>query len=223
MNKNSPVYHWDLIQGTDAWLKARLGIITASEMHKLITPTGKVANNDDIRAIVFQKVAERLTGKVEENFSNHHMERGRVFEPFAKDLYSEKRYQVRDCGFITRQFDGFKIGYSPDGLLVDKNGAIEIKCPEQHKHVREIIEDESPKSAMMQIQTGMLVAGLEFVDFCSFYNGMPMRIVTVEPDLEIQEKIILAAANLEECVVKNIYIYNEKITTFPKAKYIKEV
>jgi len=221
MQISAPKYHWEVIQGTDEWLNLRLGILTASEVHKLITPTGKVANNDDSRAIVFQKVAERITRTIEEQPFNFHMERGNTFEPFARDLYSEKRHQVREIGFITRSFDDVTIGYSPDGLLVDKNGGIEIKCPEKHKHVKEIIEDEMPKSAMMQLQTGMLVANLEFIDFCSFFNGMPMRIYTVEPDREIQEKIVEAAFNLEECIKKNIEIYNEKIKNFPISKYIR--
>lgn len=38
-----PVIHSDLIQGSDEWLEARRGIITASEVKLILTPTLKVA------------------------------------------------------------------------------------------------------------------------------------------------------------------------------------
>ena len=44
------VYHRDLEQGTAAWMKARLGLLTASEMKLILTPaTLKVAANAKAR------------------------------------------------------------------------------------------------------------------------------------------------------------------------------
>ena len=209
-------YYYDLIQGSEEWLHARLGIITASQMGKLITPMGKIASNDDSRAIVYEKVSERINKRVEDGFSTSHTERGNTFEPFARDLYSEKKAQVRECGFITRQFDGFKIGYSPDGLVGD-DGSIEIICPTPHKHVKGICENKSPTEKMMQMQTGMLVTGRKWCDYISHVNGMHQRIVRVEPDLELHSKIMLAAKNLEECIQHNMNIYNEYTQHMPMA------
>jgi hypothetical protein len=36
----------DLLQGSDAWLEQRRGIVTASVVGKLLTTTGRVASND---------------------------------------------------------------------------------------------------------------------------------------------------------------------------------
>ena len=41
----------DIPQGSDAWIEARRGIVTASTVGKLLTSTGKVANNDTSRAL----------------------------------------------------------------------------------------------------------------------------------------------------------------------------
>lgn len=211
-------YHWDLIQQSDEWFKTRIGIITASQMRDLITPTGKLASNKDSRAIVYKKVYERLTNEIEEAYCDFNMERGKAFEPFARDLYSKEREQVRECGFITKEFDGFKIGYSPDGV-VGEEGLIEIKCPEYHKHIKEICEDTEPKDSMMQMQTGLLLTGRKWCDFISHYNGMHQRIVRVYPDLEIHELIKTATKNLEECININLRKYHENTKYMPKAKY----
>ena len=215
-------YYRELVQGSDEWLKARLGIITASNMAKLITPTGKLADNEDSRDIVFQILSERMTGIPEETPYNFDMERGNTFEPFARDLYSDSRNRVVECGFVVREFDGFKIGYSPDGLVGD-DGLIEIKCPRQSKHVKEMVENKEPKSAMMQIQTGLLVTGRKYCDFLSFYNGMEMRIVPVLPNEELHGLIIQAAQNLEKRVQECLEIYKTNAIGMPKAKYIKGI
>ena len=54
-----------LEQGTPEWLEARRGIVTASTVGKLLTSTGKVANNDTSRALTETLVAERLSGQID--------------------------------------------------------------------------------------------------------------------------------------------------------------
>ena len=49
----------DLEQGTPEWLQARCGIVTASTVGKLLTSTGKVANNDTSRNHMQALIAER--------------------------------------------------------------------------------------------------------------------------------------------------------------------
>lgn len=213
-------YYWNLVQGSDEWLQARLGILTASQTKELVTATGKIAANDKTRAIVYQKVAERLTGRIEESYSNAHMERGHTYEPFARDLYAETQAPVRECGFIVRQFDGFKIGYSPDGL-VGENGLIEIKAPARAKHVKEICEAKEPSEYMLQMQTGLLVTGCEWIDYVAHFNGMHQRIVRIEPDLELHEKIKDAAKILEEQIRSNIINYHLHTQDMPQADFIE--
>ena len=212
-------FYNDLIQGSDEWLKARLGIITASQVGRLITPTGKIANNDDSRAIVYEKVAERLTYRVEDLFSNSHMERGNTFEPFARDLYNDKIAPVKEVGFIVKDFGTFKIGYSPDGLVGD-DGLIEIKCPARTKHVKEICEGKAPTAYMMQMQTGMLVTGRKWCDYIGYFNGMKPRIVRVLPDVELQELILEAVEKLEARVIECTELYKLNTKDMPETKFI---
>jgi hypothetical protein len=46
----APTYHYEIEQGSDEWHAIRRGVITASTISRLITGTGKPANNDTISA-----------------------------------------------------------------------------------------------------------------------------------------------------------------------------
>ena len=74
----------DLEQGSDEWLDARRGIITASVVSKLLTPTGRVASNDYSRALTLELAAERITGESEFVFVNDDMQRGNEVEPWGE-------------------------------------------------------------------------------------------------------------------------------------------
>ena len=50
---------------------------------------------------------------------------------------------------------------------------------------------------MLQIQTGLLVTGREWLDFVSYCAGLPMFVKRVEPDPEIQDAIVAAATAFE--------------------------
>src|SRR3546814_17673781 len=48
-----------LLQGSEEWLEARRGLITASNIGKLITPTLRVADNDKSRKLTLTLAADR--------------------------------------------------------------------------------------------------------------------------------------------------------------------
>ncbi len=143
---------------------------------------------------------------------------GHVWEGFARDLYSKERDPVEECGFITREIEGVKIGYSPDGL-VGEDGSIEIKALKRHNHVKAMCEKEIPSLFLMQVQCGLLVSGRKWCDFVYHCNGMAQRIIKVVPDQDIRNLIIEATKNLEECILKNIELYKKNAEGMPFAKY----
>lgn len=202
-------YHWDLIQGTDEWLKARLGIITASTMRLILTPTLKIANNEKTRAHVYEIVAQRATQHVEENYQSYDMERGHIEEVYAKDLYSKNYEQIKDCGFITNVINGVTIGFSPDGMVGD-DGFVEVKSRRQKKQTQTIIEYEVPKENILQIQTGLLVSGRKWCDYISYSNGMPMFVKRVYPDNTVIAAIKDAVCSFEEKVKEGLDVYVER-------------
>lgn len=188
--------HSDLVQGTDEWHQARCGIVTASVAGKLLTPTLKVADNETARGLILTLTAERLTGYVEDTAWSADMWRGVEDEPIARDLYAEHHAPVDEVGLMVRDDWGYRIGYSPDGLVSD-DGQIEIKSRLQRLHLRTILEDRVPGEYLAQIQCGLLVSGRAWCDFVSYCGGMPLYVKRVYPDPMWHEAIVAAVANLE--------------------------
>lgn len=210
-----PVYHNDLIQGSDEWLAQRCGLITASEMKLILTPTLKVADNDKTRAHVYELLFQRLTKFVEPQYVSDAMLRGQEDEIYARAAYEEHFAPVTEIGFITNDQWGFTIGYSPDGLVGD-DGLIECKSRAGKYQVQTIAEDEVPAEYMLQLQTALLVTGRQWIDFISYSGGLPMFVKRVEPDPLIQGAIIAAATNFEMKVAAKEQEYRSTIATMAK-------
>ena len=206
----SVIYHDDLIQGSDEWLQIRCGLLTASEMKHILTPTLKVANNDKTRAHAYELAFQRITQYVEPQYVSDAMLRGQEDEIYARVAYAEHYAPVTETGFITCDRWGFTIGYSPDGL-VGKDGLIEIKSRRQKYQVQTIIENLTggtiPADYIMQAQTGLLVSEREWLDFISYSGGLPMAVVRVWPDDAVQGAIIEAAAAFEAKLAECLEIY----------------
>ena len=198
----SPItYHAALEQGSDEWLEARRGILTASEMKHVLTPTLKVANNEKTRAHLYELLAQRISGFVEPHYVSDDMLRGQEDEFYARQKYAEKIAPVEEVGFITNNRWGFTIGYSPDGL-VGKTGLLEIKSRRQKFQVQTIIENVAgetvPTDFLMQVQTGLAVSEREWLDFISYSGGLPMAVIRIWPDAALHSAIIEAASEFED-------------------------
>lgn len=199
-------YHTDVEQGSDAWLQLRCGILTASEIRNIMTATGKIANNDKTRAHIWEIAAQRITRYVEPHYIGDDMLRGKVDEILARDLYSQAYAEVDEVGFVTSDALGFTIGYSPDGL-VGMDGLIECKSRRQRFQFETLATREVPEEYMLQIQTGLLVSGREWLDFVSYSGGMKMFTKRVYPDPIMQDAIVKAATAFEASVRNKIEDY----------------
>lgn len=212
-------HHWTLEQGTEEWFKARLGLLTASEMKNIVTAsTLKVADNKDTRAHVYEIAAQRLNQYVEPSFQSYDMARGKQEELYAAELYDANTDQtVGLCGFITNDRWGFKVGFSPDALVGD-DGLIEIKSRNQKYQTQTIIEDVVPKEFMLQIQSGLLVSERKWCDFVSYSNGMPMFTKRVYPDADIHSALVDAAQKFEDQVQAKMEVFKKNAKGLPVAE-----
>ena len=193
----------DIPQGSDAWLEARRGIVTASTVGKLLTSAGKVANNDTSRALIETMAIERITGRVEYMHPTRDMQRGTILEPFARDLYAQHYGEVKEVGFMRLDGNGHALGYSPDGLIGD-DGLLEIKSRTPRIQARTILDNRVPAANMAQLQAGLLVTGRAWIDYCSYSPGLPLYIKRVTPDLDwfaaISEAVEQAERNVSALV-----------------------
>lgn len=212
----------DVEQGSPEWLDARRGIVTASVVGRLITPsTIKPASNPESRSLTAQLAAERITGWTDPTYMNDDMLRGVEDEPRAIDVYSEHYAPVTTTGFMVRDDWGFKIGYSPDGL-VGNDGLIEVKSRRPKKHLQTILADEVPPENMAQLQCGLLVSGREWIDYVSYCGGMPLYLKRVRPDAKWHKAIVDAATAFEEAVSQMVASYETAATEMPMTERVLE-
>ena len=216
----STVVRSDLVQGSEDWLAARRGIVTASVVGQLITSkTIRPASNDYSRALTMTLVAERITGWTEPVFVNADMFRGNMDEPLARDLYSRYYERVAEVGFMTRDDWGFTIGYSPDGLVGD-DGLIEVKSRKPKKHLATILADEVPLENMAQIQAGLLVSGRAWCDYLSYCGGMPMWRKRVTADPRWADAIVQAVNTFERTAEQMVATYTAAVDGLPTTERI---
>ena len=105
-----------IIQGSAEWFAIRCGKVTASRVADIIakTKSGYSASRANYLA---QLVAERLTGEVQESYSNAAMQWGTQTEPEARAAYSFMTdADVVEVGFIPHPHIALA-GASPDGLV----------------------------------------------------------------------------------------------------------
>lgn len=169
----------DVVQGTEAWKAARLGVVTASEIDALVSPEWKVRTGDGPRSYLCAKVAEKLLGYASEGGS-WATDQGVLLEKTAIPWYEFLHdVQVQRVGFCISD-DGY-YGCSPDGLLGDEGG-LELKCPQGENHVRNLIMGEVPKQYRAQVQFSMFVTGRRWWKFVSYNSFLPKLVLHVEAD-----------------------------------------
>jgi predicted phage-related endonuclease len=212
-------YHNDLIQGSDEWHAARCGLLTASEIKLIITPTLKVAANAKERAHLWELAAQRISGYVEPTYIGDDMLRGHEDEIEARIQYSKRFATVDEVGFVTNDKWGFTLGCSPDGLVGD-NGMIECKSRRQKYQIQTIVEHFTdgtvPEEYLLQVQAAMLITGRKWCDLISYSGGLPMITMRVEPDAKIQSAIIDAAAKFEARIREVVADYHSALESDPR-------
>jgi putative phage-type endonuclease len=201
-------------QGSEDWFRARKGRLTASQMAKVITPTGKLSSQ-------WEKLAIRLAGEcVKPNeiptfLGNIHTDRGHEMEPVARDWFAEwSGLDVRTVGFVTKD-DNPVLGCSPDALVYKKGKPIcgvEIKCPLIENHALYHYEGGVPEQYRAQVHGSMVVTGLSEWWFVSYNEG-------TEPFTHLQtwdEYTDKVAEALDEFVTKYAPIRSEVLHKLTK-------
>jgi len=183
---------YDCEQGSEEWFELRRGIVTAS-MFDAVMAKGR-GNSESLtrRKYMLTLIGERLTGETQDSYTNTHMDRGKIMEAEARELYSMvSRNEVKQIGFI--KF-GDDIGASPDGIIM-KDGCLEIKTKLPHLHLDCLLRDEVPSEHIKQIQGQLWVADRQWCDFVSYWPSLPIFIKRIERDNEHISKISNAVSD----------------------------
>jgi len=165
----------DCQQGEPAWFQARLGIPTASEFSTVMAKgEGKTR-----KKYMLELAGEILTGEPRETYTNQHMERGKIMEDEARDLYAFlKNCEPQRVGFIRNG----NAGCSPDSLIGDAGG-LEIKTALAHIQIDRLMKNELPPEHKAQVQGSIWIAEREWWDFSSYCNPkLPLFVKFVQRD-----------------------------------------
>ena len=187
-------------QGTDEWLRARLGVPTASCYSKLITTQGK--RSTQAESYINELIGQRITGEIPETFKSEAMERGNELEPQARAYYELMTdNEVEEVGLIINDIGA---GCSPDGLI-GEDGGLEIKCPKLSTHIGYLRSGKLPSKYMQQVQGCMYITNRGWWDFMSFHPDVESMIIRVYRD----EEFIIALHNTLKETIEVINLETE--------------
>ena len=174
------------LQGTQDWLQQRLGKVTASVIHKVLSDKTTTSKQLLLKSLVM----ERVSGTPTRHVKSSDMLRGLQLEPKAKEAY-EKHTQstIINTGFINHPNIDMA-GASPDGLILE-SGLIEIKCLNLRNHEQILKNQNVPKQYFNQIQFQLACTQRQWCDFVAFHPEADQRlfIKRVFPEAEIMQMI----------------------------------
>jgi len=162
-----------LEQGSWEWKQARLGKYTASNFCRLMTNgRGTGTMGATCMTYMLDVMAERLTGRAQDEINGKALEWGHMNEPQARAMYCLIHgVRVQQVGFCVHP-DFPDVGASPDGLVEGDPigpGGVEIKCPMNSRiHLGYLEANELPKDYEWQVHGCMYVTGRKWWDFISF-------------------------------------------------------
>lgn len=183
----------DIEQGSPEWLALRAGLVTMSVVDCLLVD-GKHSSGLGAGAfsLMNQLIGERICGEPDDSFQgNRHTERGHELEGKGRILYEQQKDVVCDQVAIILNHG---VGYSPDSL-VGPDGLCEIKTKLPKFQVEIILADEVPKEHIPQCQGGLWVSEREWIDFISYWPGMPLFVKRLYRD-EIMIKKMAARVKI---------------------------
>jgi predicted phage-related endonuclease len=184
-----------------AWVKARLGHLTASRMKDVMATSKRDGRPLKARAdYAMELVAERLTGIASTHYVTSEMEWGLAHEAAAMATYTEVTgNKLQRAGFIQHPRVPMA-GATPDAFVLDDDGQIiglvEFKCPKTTTHLEWKIADEVPHEHKPQMLWQASTTGLPWVDFASYDPRLPARqrmfikrFTPTAEELELVEKV----------------------------------
>jgi hypothetical protein len=173
-------------QGTAEWLEARRGLVTCSDLWKVM------AGGQTRKTYMYELIGQRLSGGLEGSFTTQATERGKTYEPIVRELYEIQNLElILEAGFIINH----GIGYSPDGL-VGKDGIIEIKTKTHRLQCELLINGSISKEHFHQVKGGIWVSERKWGDYISYSEGLPTY----------EERLVLDEEERER--------YEQEVTTF---------
>lgn len=163
----------DPAQRTPDWFALRAGRLTSSDAATIYMAGRGGGESVTLRDLRVRLAAERLAGGPVETdrFVSSDMARGAALEADARAEYEALTGNLtRTVSFVL--WTDVMIGASPDAVVGDFEGLVEIKCPKTTTHLG-YLRDGVPEKYLHQMRHQALVTGVEWIDFVSFDPRLP--------------------------------------------------
>ena len=161
-------------QGSDAWLKSRIGNLTASRMADAMSVT-KTGESEKRRRLKLEILAERLSGRATECYVNAAMQWGIEQEKFAREAYENSSGDIVQIVGLAMHDTIEHLGASCDGLI-DEDSVWECKCPNTATFLTYKLENVMPPAYKPQLLLQMLVTGRKRGIFTAYDPRLPDNI-----------------------------------------------
>lgn len=173
---------YPVTQREDEWHKLRLGMPTASQFDRIITPVGKPSSQASLyeAELVAERIFQRPMGKDIGGIPA--VRHGRETEDEAAQWLERELGKTLEPGGFAIDDTG-RYGCSPDRLIVSGNWSelVEIKCPYViPQHVKNLLFGMEDHKA--QIQGQLLVTGCRLAHCYSYHRDCPPYYARVERD-----------------------------------------
>lgn len=185
----------EAIAGTDNWVAARRGVLTASRIADAIAVLKTGKPSESRRRVAFELLAERATGLATDHYVSSAMQWGTDQQPAARAAYEARTGLLAGPEVFVLHPSIDWAGATPDGLL-DPDGLIEIKCPTTPVHLRYVLmsrDGKVPDDYRPQMLWQLACTRRKWVDFVSFDPRVegPSRIAIArfEPTAQEVEEI----------------------------------
>ena len=177
----------DVAQASPEWVELKLGVVSASNFHRLLTKTLKPATG--AKTYAHELLFEKIAGEPAKHIDSEWIARGVEMEDEALRWYEfEADAEVKRVGFITT--DDGRVGCSPDGLVGD-DGGLEIKNPSGALHVGYLLGEDAHKH-MSQCFGGMWVTGRSWWDLLIYNPVLPPHLHRYSRDSEEWDRWVKA-------------------------------
>ena len=183
--------HFQCVQGGEEWKRLRLGRPTASEFSRILTPA-KLELAAGRTSYQIELLTEMIIGGPLDTPTTPAMLHGTDWEEKARAAYEmQEGLDTTPCGFCTT--DDERVGASPDAF-VGEDGSLEVKSPfKPEVHVGYLLNPDSFKKAhFAQVQGQLYVTGRKWTDLISYFMGIPMVKIRIEPDPKFQAALASA-------------------------------
>ncbi len=192
-----PIIRFDIVQGSEEWLKIRKEKIGASDSAAIMGVSPWTTREN----LLEEKTSDALF-----SYENEYMKRGKDLEELARELFNIKTgILMTPCVVFSQEYPWMMA--SLDGISTCRKYALEIKCPGKRDHSSAVMGN-IPYKYTPQVQHQSVCVNLEMIFYFSF-DGFDGTILEVKKDKIYCQNLIFETKKFyDEMMMRKALAFN---------------